>query len=114
MLQIERQIILQVTDGMGKGALIARNNSGHNVLTLKKQGEKDLVALATLYYTTQVAGQVDTTEEAKRRDISRFLAFYFDLFHHYHPRVWHSAVTRSFLKSMQEDKRLLQATVCRV
>lgn len=99
---------------MAKGALITGNNSGHNVLALKEQGETDLVALATLYYTTQVAGQADATEEAKRRDISRFLAFYFDLFHHYHPRDWHSAVTRSFLKSMMENKRLAQATVCRV
>jgi hypothetical protein len=61
---------------MEKGALIGRNNSGHDVLALKEQREKDLVALATLYYTTQVAGQSDATEEAKRRDISRFLAFY--------------------------------------
>jgi len=99
---------------MGAGTLIARNKSGHNILALKKQGEKDLVALATLYYATQVAGQSNATEEAKRRDIERFLTFYFDLFHHYHPRDWHSAVTRSFLKSMQEDKRLAQATVCRV
>jgi hypothetical protein len=61
---------------MEKGALIGRNNSRHDVLALKEQREKDLVALATLYYTTQVAGQSDATEEAKRRDISRFLAFY--------------------------------------
>jgi len=51
---------------MGKGALITRKNSGHNVLALKEQGGKDLVALATLYYTTQVAGQADATEEANR------------------------------------------------
>jgi integrase/recombinase XerD len=101
-------------DAVAKGALIARNKSGHNVLALKKQALHDLVALATLYYTTQVAGQANATEEAKRRDIERFLTFYFDLFHHYHPRDWHSAVTRSFLKSMQGDKRLAQATVCRV
>lgn len=99
---------------MEKGALIARNNSGHNVLALKEQAPNNLVALATLYYATQVAGQSGSTEEAKRRDISRFLAFYYDLFHHYHPRDWHAAVTRSFLKGMQEDKRLSQATVCRV
>ena len=65
---------------MAKGALIARKNSGHNVLALKKQGEKDLVALATLYYATQVAGQADATEEAKRRDIERFLTFYLTCF----------------------------------
>jgi hypothetical protein len=73
---------------MGQGALIAGNNSGHNVLALKKKAPQDLVALATLYYTAQVAGQARGTEEAKRRDISRFLAFYYDLFRHYHPWDW--------------------------
>lgn len=99
---------------MGQQALIVGNNSGHNVLALKKKAPQDLVALATLYYTAQVAGQARGTEEAKRRDISRFLAFYYDLFRHYHPRDWHVAVTRSFLKSLLDDKRLAQATVCRV
>jgi len=99
---------------MGQGTLIAGDNSGHNVLALKKHAPQDLVALATFYYTAQVAGQARGTEEAKRRDISRFLAFYYDLFRHYHPRDWHAAVTRSFLKSLLDDKRLAQATVCRV
>ncbi len=82
-------------------------------MALKKKAPQDLVALATLYYTTQVAGQRGT-EKAKRRDISRFVAFYYDLFRHYHPRDWHTAVTRSFLKSLLEDKRLAQAMGCRV
>jgi hypothetical protein len=43
----------------------------------------------------QVAGQANAIEDAKGRDIERFLAFYFALFHHYHPHDWHSAVTRS-------------------
>ena len=72
--------------GIGAGALILQNNSGHNVLALQKKAPQDLVALATLYYTTQVAGEARETEEAKRRAISRFLAFYYDLFRHYHPR----------------------------
>ncbi len=42
--------------------------------------------LVTLYYSTQVAGQVRGTKEAKRRDLSRFLAFCYDPFRHYHPR----------------------------
>jgi hypothetical protein len=64
---------------MEAGALILQNNSGHNVLALKKKAPQDLVALATLYDTAQVAGQARGTEEAKRHDISRFLAFYYDL-----------------------------------
>ena len=71
---------------MGQEALPVGNNSEHNVLALKKQASHDLVALATLYYTTREAGQARVTEEAKRRDISRFLAFYRNLFHRYHPR----------------------------
>ncbi len=67
---------------MEQGALIVGNNSGHNVLVLKEKAPQDLVALATLYYTTQVTGQARGTEEAKRRDLSRFLAFYFDSFRH--------------------------------
>lgn len=69
-----------------QGALIVGNKSGHNVLALQKQAPQDLVALATLYYTTQVARQARGTEEAKRRDISRFLAFSYDPFRHSPPR----------------------------
>ena len=50
---------------------------------LTEKAPQDLVALATLYYSTQVAGQARGTEEAKRRDISCFLAFYYDPFRHY-------------------------------
>ncbi len=38
---------------MGAGALTLQNNSGHNVLALQKKAPQDLVALATLYYTTK-------------------------------------------------------------
>jgi hypothetical protein len=71
---------------MEQGALIVGNNSGHNVLALKEKAPQNLVALATLYYSTQVAGQARGTEEAKRRDISRFLAFSSDPFRPSHPR----------------------------
>jgi len=55
-------------------------------LALKEKAPQDFVALATLYYTAQVAGQARGTEEAKRRDFSRFLVFYSDPFRSYHPR----------------------------
>ena len=55
-------------------------------MALKEKAPQDLVALATLYYSTQVTGQDRGTEEAKRRDISRFLAFYYDPFRHCPPR----------------------------
>ena len=71
---------------MEQGALIVGNNSGQNVLALKEKAPQDLVVLSTLYYSTQVAGQAHGTEEAKRRDISRFLAFYYGPFRHSHPR----------------------------
>ena len=72
---------------MEQGALIVRNNSGHDVLALTEKAPQDLVALATLYYTAQGAGQARGTEEAERRDISRFRAFSYDPFWHYHPRL---------------------------
>ena len=62
------------------------NNSGHNVLALTEKAPQDLVALATLYYSTQVAGQARGTEEAKCRDLSRFLAFSDDPLRHSPPR----------------------------
>ena len=49
-------------DGVGAGELIVGNNSGHNVLALTEKAPQDLVALATLYYSTQVAGQARGTE----------------------------------------------------
>jgi hypothetical protein len=67
---------------MGETGIILANNSGHNVLTLKKQASQDLTAMATLYYMMQVAGGPEATGEAKRQDISHFLDFYADLFHH--------------------------------
>lgn len=71
---------------MEQGALIAENNSGHKALAPKEKTPQDLVALATLCCSTQVAGQARGTEEAKRRDISRFPAFYYDPFRPYPPR----------------------------
>ncbi|MBI3246729.1 MAG: hypothetical protein HYZ50_09500 [Deltaproteobacteria bacterium] len=47
-------------------------------MALKEEAPQDLVALATLYYTVQEAEQAWETEEAKRRDISRFLACYYN------------------------------------
>jgi hypothetical protein len=68
---------------MEQEALIVGNNSGQNVLALKEKTSQDLVALAALYYATQLAGQVRGREEAKRRDLSPFLAFYDALFRHF-------------------------------
>ena len=62
------------------------NQYHHYILALQEKALQDLVALATLYYTTQVARQARGTKEAKRRDLSRFLAFSYDPFRHYHPR----------------------------
>jgi hypothetical protein len=42
--------------------------------------------LVTLYYSAQVAGQARGIEEAKRRDLSRFLTFCYDSFRHYRAR----------------------------
>ena len=94
---------------------VIQNNLGHNVLALKEQAKDDLVAMANLYYQTQVRGQSDNTEDAKRRDITLFLEFYVSMFHHTHPRDWHASVTREFIKQLRNgEKKYSQASVARI
>ncbi len=45
----------------------------------------DLRALAQLYGQSQVAGQATNTIDGKRRDLERFLTFFFDLYGHFNP-----------------------------
>jgi hypothetical protein len=50
--------------------------------------------------------------EAKRRDLSRFLSFYQQLYGHDRPDEWYRSVTREFLKQLRRG-RPAQATVVR-
>jgi integrase/recombinase XerD len=83
---------------MGRQSLVPVNNQQHNVPGLLKQGRNSLLALARLYFVTEVAGQAPATIDAKRRDLARFFAFYQKLYGHDHPREWFASVTREFLR----------------
>jgi hypothetical protein len=66
---------------MRKG-LKPTNNLQHNVPALLERGRGSLKALAGAYFVAEVAGQAPGTIEAKRRDLTRFLAFYVKLYGH--------------------------------
>ncbi|MBI3795959.1 MAG: tyrosine-type recombinase/integrase [Deltaproteobacteria bacterium] len=95
-----------------KQALIPVDNLKHNVPGHLSRARTSLRALAQLYFQAEVAGQARGTIEAKRRDLSRFLAFYEALYHHDHPDEWYASVTREFLKQLRKS-RPAQATVVR-
>ncbi|HVO68937.1 MAG TPA: hypothetical protein VMT24_02760 [Aggregatilineaceae bacterium] len=97
---------------MDKRALVPANNLEHNVPALLKSAAGSLRALARAYFTTQVAGQAKATIEAKRRDLTRFIAFYEALYHHDDPNEWYTSVTREFLKQLARN-RPAQATIVR-
>ena len=98
--------------GMNKRALQLANNFEHNVPALIADAGGSLKALARVYFVTEVAGQARSTIEAKRRDLTRFLAFYYELYRHDHAAEWYSSVTREFLKQLTRA-RPSQATIVR-
>jgi integrase/recombinase XerD len=97
---------------MDKRALIPANNHEHNVPALLKNAGGSLRALANAYFVAEVAGQAKATIEAKRRDLSLFIAFYIELYGHDHPDEWYTSVTREFLKQLARG-RPAQATIVR-
>ena len=94
-------------------ALVPRNNLQHNVPAQITQAKHSLVALAELYFRSQVAGQAPGTIEAKRRDLGRFVAFFVKLYGHDRPEEWYTSVTREFIKQLSKA-RPAQATIVRV
>jgi hypothetical protein len=97
---------------MGKRALILRDNLQHNVPAALQEATGSLRALARVYFVTEVAGQAPGTIDAKRRDLSRFLAFYTHLYGHDRPAEWYASVTREFVREMVREK-LSEATCAR-
>ena len=89
-------------------------NQGHNVKELRARAGEDLVALVQLYGKVRVTGQADNTVKAKARDLVRFVGFYEKLYGHTDPAEWYPSVSAEFLKTLQRDKRLADATVYRV
>src|SRR5438552_5546975 len=97
---------------MAKHALVVSDNLEHNVPLVLKDASGSLRALARIYFVTEVAGQAPGTIEAKRRDLSRFLAFYTNLYGHDRPTEWYASVTREFIRGMAREK-LSEATCAR-
>ncbi len=73
-------------------------NLRHNVLALISEAGESLRALVLIYFRTEVAGQAKATIEAKRRDLSRFIGFYENLYGHDNADEWFASVTREFIK----------------
>jgi integrase/recombinase XerD len=63
------------------------------------------LALAELYFRTQVVGSSPSTVDAKRRDLERFLSFYLELYAHDRPGEWYSAVTRDHLSELGKARK---------
>ena len=97
------------------------NNSQHMVVRLSLKdvpalldaGREDLVALANVYFATQVLGQAENTIEAKRRDLEHFFRYFEETFDHLHPHDWYTSVTRDYLKLLARDRDVAQWTACR-
>jgi integrase/recombinase XerD len=94
-------------------ALVLPKNPSHNVLTHLQQAQHSLTELANVYLVTEAAGQSEATLDAKRRDLQRFLSFYQDVYKHDRPDEWYVAVSKAFLKALQEE-RLAQASLARI
>ncbi|MFZ0889028.1 MAG: tyrosine-type recombinase/integrase [Candidatus Binataceae bacterium] len=98
---------------MANQGLVPSNNQQHNVPALLEQGRDSLRALARAYFLTEVAGQAPATIDAKRRDLTRFFAFYTKLYGHERPEEWYASVTREFLKQTARAG-VSEATLARV
>jgi site-specific recombinase XerD len=98
---------------MPKPTLMVPKNPSHNVLATIETAKTCLMDLAKLYLVTEVAGQSQATLDAKRRDLTRFLAFYQQLYGHDRPEEWFVSVTKAFLKQLR-GQRLAQASLARI
>jgi len=94
-------------------ALVLRKNPSHNVSTYLRQAQTSLTELANVHLATEAAGQSEATLDAKQRDLQRFLSFYQELYKHDRPDEWFVAVSKAFLKALQEE-RLAQASLVRI
>jgi len=85
--------------------LIPRKNPGHKVPALRKRSSQSLLALAELYFKTEVAGSAPGTVDAKRRDLERFLSYYLELYGHDRPEEWYPSVTRDYVSNLEKARK---------
>ena len=67
-----------------------------------------------LYGHLQVGGQAENTIRPEARELDRFARFYMDFDGHPNRAEWYPSVTREFIKTLQCDKRLGDASVQRI
>ena len=63
------------------------------------------MALAGLYFRTEVAGQAEGTVDAKKRDLERFLSYYLELYGHDRPDEWYPSVTRDYISTLEKARK---------
>jgi site-specific recombinase XerD len=97
---------------MAETAPIQSNNLSPNVPAAIEAAKTRLTDLATLYFATEVAGQSQATLDAKRRDLTRFLAFNHQPCGHDRPEECFVSVTKAFLKHLRGE-RFAQASLVR-
>lgn len=73
---------------------------GTEIVHLEPPNPNSLHHWATLYYGVHVAGSPTKTEQAKRKDLSRFLSFYREELGHDRVDGWTPAVTKHFQRSL--------------
>ena len=86
---------------MWEETLLPAKNPGYNgVASVARDPHTSLTALAERYFLTQVAGQAEGTQDAKRRDLACYLHFYTQRYRHDDARQWYKAVTEAFVKEL--------------
>jgi len=98
---------------MAETALVVQSNLSHNVPAAIEAAKNRLTDLATLYLTTEVAGQSQATLDAKRRDLTHFLTFYHQLYGRDRPEEWFVSVTKASLKHLR-GQRFARASPVRI
>jgi site-specific recombinase XerD len=83
---------------MPKEAPLPAENPGYNGIA--RAPHTSLAGLAERYLLTQVASQAESTQDAKRRDLTCFLHFYTQRYGHDNARAWYMSVTEAFVKEL--------------
>ncbi|HEX2278744.1 MAG TPA: hypothetical protein VHN13_16730 [Candidatus Tectomicrobia bacterium] len=83
---------------MPKEAPLPAENPGYNGIA--RDPHTSLAGLAERYLLTQVASQAESTQDAKRRDLTCFLHFYTQRYGHDNARAWYMSVTEAFVKEL--------------
>jgi hypothetical protein len=112
---------------MTKGKLLSQQHPGPNMVArIARDPQTRLMTLAERYHRTHVSGQAESTQDAKRRDLTCFLHFYTQMYGHDDAREWDTSMTEAFVKGLAggniarlstagppQSKSLSQSTIAR-